>query len=130
MKLTEANTSSSTYRSHYEERIEQLRVLGSEENISIRPESERDFWKFISSIRNLKKCSLMLLDGGSISAFWSKRAKYSASLGFFGGDKVQFTFITYGQDDNNLFVPDRMKSGKCSVKELAPRIEEFRVLFE
>ncbi|MYD80997.1 MAG: hypothetical protein F4X44_10345 [Gammaproteobacteria bacterium] len=117
-----------TAQSEYKERIDELRIIGDEEGILIRPESVKDFWSFMDSSRNLKKCGLFLLDGGSLSALWTSKSEYRATIRFFGQGMVQFTFIKYkGSVKVSL---DSIESGKCSIGELRKEIEKFGLLFE
>lgn len=116
------------YVNQYEDRIDELRNMGKEEQISIRPESESDFLSFISLNPKLKKCSLALLERGSLSALWTSKSEYRAAIRFLGDGKVQFTFITYKQSDQKAV--DSIDSGKCNIDEIGCRLEEFGLLFK
>ena len=100
----------------YTDRIQELTDIGSEEGIEIRSDSLSDFWSFMGLNRNLKQCSLFLLDGGSLSALWTSESEYRIAIRFFGQDLVQFTFIRY--NGSRKMSVDSIESGKCNVEKL------------
>lgn len=118
------------YVDEYRERIEELRDIGSEEGISMRQESEKDFWSFIETNRDIKKCGLALLDAGSLSALWTSKSEYRSAIRFFGRGKVQFTFIRYCKGESGNMSVDFIDSGKCRIDELRSKIIEFGLLIE
>lgn len=112
----------------YTDRIQELTDIGSEEGIVIRPDSLSDFWSFMGLNRNLKQCSLFLLDGGSLSALWRSESEYRIAIRFFGQDLVQFTFIRY--NGSRKMSVDSIESGKCNVEKLTTEIRKLGFLFE
>ena len=109
----------------YKKRIQELRELGEEEEIAIRPGSEKDFLSFVQSNPGLKEGILFLLDGGSLSALWASKSKYRVAIRFFGRDRVQFTFIIDQQPEKPLVASDT-----CSIKELNVELKQLGFLFE
>ncbi len=80
---------SDTYRS----RIKELCAYAVDDGYSLRPESERDFWKFFGGGPRLRQFELVLIDNGNLRAVWQDEQETHVGLQFLGADIVQFVLF-------------------------------------
>ena len=80
---------SDTYRS----RIKELCAYAVDDGYSLRPESERDFWKFFGGGPRLRQFELVLIDNGNLRAVWQDEQETHVGLQFLGDDIVQFVLF-------------------------------------
>jgi hypothetical protein len=74
-------------------RIGELKRLGAEEGLPWSPESEDDFWAFVSLWPRLREPGLVLMDNGNLRAMWRNAAGEQVALEFRGYRQVYFVFF-------------------------------------
>ena len=106
----------------YERRIETLFGYASEEGISARDESVRDFKFFVDAVVPTDKALLAITDDGHLRATWRKQHS-RLSLEFIGNRTVHYVV---------LIVPDstekkREDSGICSFDEILAHTKNWKL---
>ena len=74
-------------------RIETLRADAAQDGYSIRRDSEDDFWLFVLSEPDIRRCNLVLTDNGNLRAVWKDGRGAHVGLQFLGGETVQFVIF-------------------------------------
>ena len=79
-------------RQRYWKRIQDLRISGAEDGISINPASEKDFCSFITSLSPTIRGSLVLTDDGNLRAAWD-RGRDRLALEFLGEREAEYVIF-------------------------------------
>ena len=77
----------------YRSRIKALCADAADEGYSVRSESERGFWKFVSGRPNLRRGSVVLMDNGNLRAVWKDGQGAHLGLQFLGEGMVQYVIF-------------------------------------
>lgn len=77
----------------YRPRIKALCVDAAEDGYSLRSESERGFWKFVTATPNLRRGSVVLMDNGNLRAVWKDEQDGHLGLQFLGEGMVQYVIF-------------------------------------
>ena len=77
----------------YRSRIKELCAFAMDDGYSLRPESERDFWKFFDDGPRLRRFELVMIDNGNLRAVWQDKQGTHVGLQFLGDDIVQFVLF-------------------------------------
>ena len=80
-------------RQTYRERIAELREYGVEDDVTVNPASEKDFWAFVKSLPNARPGSLVLMDNGNLRAVWEGKGESHLALQFLGGRMIQYVIF-------------------------------------
>ena len=75
------------------ERIEELRVLGLEENVIMNSRSEFDFWLFAIENPNICVREIVLVENGNLRVSWRNSTDSFMGLQFLGEGEVQFVIF-------------------------------------
>lgn len=87
----------------YRERIEQLRMYGDEEGVTINPKSEEDFWTFINSHPHWRKDLTELISNGNLRAVWKDDAGNHLGLQFLGCQNAEYVIFKPRPDAGDVF---------------------------
>ncbi|MYC34108.1 MAG: hypothetical protein F4X64_13155 [Chloroflexi bacterium] len=97
----------------YERRIETFLGYASEEGISARDESKKDFNLFVDTTIPTDKAMLIIMDNGNLRATW-REDRSRLSLEFIGHRLVDYVvFIPTGPDGQPF-----ERAGECSFDEI------------
>ncbi len=97
----------------YEKRIDTLLGYASEEGISARDESKKDFDLFVDTTIPTDKAMLIIMDNGNLRATW-REDRSRLSLEFIGDRLVDYVvFIPEGPSGQQF-----ERSGECSFDEI------------
>ena len=78
---------------NYNQRIDQLRVYGQEDGITLNEESERAFWTFIESSGFTRRAGLALMDNGNLRAVWKGDDGDHLGVHFLGNHVVNYVIF-------------------------------------
>lgn len=77
----------------YRLRIRELCAYAKDDDFSLRPESEQDFWSFFYCGSRLRRFELVLIDNGNLRAVWRDEQETHLGLQFLGDNIVQFVIF-------------------------------------
>ena len=97
----------------YERRIETLLGYASEEGISARDESKKDFNLFVDTTIPTDKAMLIIMDNGNLRATW-REDRSRLSLEFIGDRLVDYVVFIPADPDGRPFE----RAGECSFDEI------------
>ena len=80
-------------RQTYRERIAELREYGVEDDVTVNPASEKDFWAFVKSLPAARPGSLVLMDNGNLRAVWKGDQGSHLGLQFLGRQMVEYVIF-------------------------------------
>lgn len=86
----------------YVRRVEELRILGEEDEITLRQSSLLDFSKFIRRTPHLPRASLVLTNIGNIRAIWKGRGERQIAIHFRGAGRVTFAAMWPESQDESF----------------------------
>ncbi len=87
---------------NYRERIDQLQLIAEDEDISVSPESCRDFWNFIRNYRPSPQAGLILTDEDNLVAIWRETTGAAVEVEFLGNQQCKL--IVFKDPKNPLRV--------------------------
>ena len=82
------------------------------------PESEDDFWAFVSLWPRLREPGLVLMDNGNLRAVWRNAAREQVALEFRGYRQVYFVFFARRAEGP----PMARSAGEDSVARIGEKI--------
>ena len=103
------------------ERIEYLRLLGGEDDITINEKSEQDFWKFSLYNLNILVKDIVLGDTGNLGVSWSDSKRSLLALHFLGEEVIRFVIFKHRRKSQ----PRTEVSGDDTFEGILSLIEEF-----
>ena len=74
---------------NYEQRIDQLKVIGEEEDIFVSTKSCEDFWIFIRNYCSSPQAGLILTDEGNLVAIWREANGSTVEVEFWGAGQCR-----------------------------------------
>lgn len=101
----------------YRQRIAQLREYGLEDGFDLSEASQNDFRRFVESIPDMRRASLILKENGNLRAKWRGDGIGQAGIEFFGDGTAEFVFY----DEPN----DVWEAGMGALNEVKERIKSF-----
>ena len=101
----------------YRPRIAQLREYGLEDGFDLNEASQNDFRRFVESIPDMRRASLILDENGNLRANWLDNGIGQAGIEFFGDGTAEFVFY----DEPN----DVWEAGMGTLNEVKERIKSF-----
>ena len=101
----------------YRQRIAQLREYGLEDGFDLNEASRDDFRRFVESIPDMRRASLILDENGNLRANWLDDGIGQAGIEFFGDGTAEFVFY----DEPN----DVWEAGMGALNEVKERIKSF-----
>ena len=108
----------------YEQRIDTLRGLASDEEITVNETSVEDFRYFVSSVVPTQNAQLIVMDNGNLRAVWKNDDSSHLGLQFLGGHLVQFVVFRRGAPERKVY----RLAGESSFDEMRKSIEDWWLL--
>lgn len=77
----------------YRVRIETLRGHAESDEITVRSESEQDFWAFMDSLPEAPKAEVVLMDNGNFRAVWEDAEQSRFAVQFMGAQQGEYVIF-------------------------------------
>lgn len=101
----------------YHPRIAQLREYALEDGFDLNEASQNDFRRFVESIPDMRRASLILDENGNLRANWRDDSIGQAGIEFFGDGTTEFVFY---YEPNDVW-----EAGMGALNEVKERIKSF-----
>ena len=101
----------------YRQRIAQLRAYALEDGFDLNEASQNDFRRFVESIPDMRRASLILDENGNLRANWRDDGTGQAGIEFFGDGTAEFVFY---YEPNDVW-----EAGMGALNEVKERIKSF-----
>ncbi len=105
----------------YRERIKELIIDASFDDICLKKDSERDFWTFLKPQGFFSKGKLFLLDNGNIRALWNNETGDQIGLQFLGNKVIQYVIFKHRPEINII----SRVCGRDSIDGIRRQIDAF-----
>lgn len=105
----------------YSARIDSLRDYAIQDEFSLNPQSEADFWRFIQTVPHYRKGSLVLIDNGNLRVVWKDKTGDHLGLQFLGEGMLQY--VIFKRRSANF--PISRASGRDTFAGLMRQIDTF-----
>ena len=103
----------------YEKRIETLRGLAADEEITVNDTSVGDFRYFVGSVVPSENAQLIVMDNGNLRAVWKNDDAGHLGLQFLGDQQVQYVVFRKGGPEGKVY----RLAGESSFDEMRKTIE-------
>lgn len=105
----------------YSKRIETLRGLAADEEITVNEASVEDFRYFVSSVVPAQNAQLVIMDNGNLRAVWKNEEGSHLGLQFLGGHLVQYVVFRRGGSEGKVY----RLAGESSFDEMRKSIWDW-----
>ena len=107
--------------SRYGKRVETLRGLAADEEITVNETSVEDFRYFVNSVVPTQNAQLVVMDNGNLRAVWKNQEGSHLGLQFLGGQLVQYVVFRRGGPEGKVY----RLVGESSLDEMRKSVEDW-----